>query len=89
MDQRDASENPHLLDRAMFEEASQADVGTHMYPRAPFKMSESDVRIRRGPVTLGQDNEYVYKTLLKLSDTEYDELVTSGHIGEEYAPHVH
>ncbi len=88
MDQRDASEDPHLLARAMFEEASQADVGTHMYPRAPFKMSESDVRIRRGPVTLGQDNEYVYKTLLKLSDAEYDELVESGHIGEEYAPHV-
>ena len=51
-------------------------------------MSESDVRIRRGPVMLGQDNEYVYKTLLKLSDAEYDELVEAGHIGEEYAPHV-
>lgn len=88
MDQRDTAEDPHLLDRAMFEEAFQSDVGTHLYPRAPFKMSESDVRIRRGPVTLGQDNEYVYKTLLNLSDTEYDEFVQSGHIGEEYAPHV-
>ena len=72
----------------MFEEAFQSDVGTYLYPRAPFKMSGSDVRIRRGPVTLGQDNEYVYKTLLQLSDTEYDALVESGHIGDEYAPHV-
>ena len=88
MDQRDASEDPHLLARAMFEEAFQSDVGTHMYARTPFKMSESDVRIRRGPVTLGQDNEYVYKTLLKLPDAEYDALVESGHIGDEYAPHV-
>ena len=88
MDQRDAIEDPHLEARAMFEEAFQSDVGTHMYPRAPFKMSESDARIRRGPVTLGQDNEYVYKTLLKLSDDEYDALVEAGHIGDEYAPHV-
>ena len=88
LDQKDAVEDPHLEARAMFEEAYQSDVGTHMYPRAPFKMSESDVRIRRGPVTLGQDNEYVYKTLLKLSDAEYDALVEAGHIGDEYAEHV-
>jgi crotonobetainyl-CoA:carnitine CoA-transferase CaiB-like acyl-CoA transferase len=88
MDQRDAFEDPHLLAREMFEETAQADLGAHLYPRAPFKMSRSDVRIRRGPVTLGQDNEYVYKTLLKLSDEEYDELVSAGHIGTEYAPHV-
>ena len=72
----------------MFEQATQEDVGTHLYPRAPFKMSRSDVRIRRGPVTLGQDNEYVYKTLLKMSDEEYDGLVAEGHIGTEYADHV-
>jgi crotonobetainyl-CoA:carnitine CoA-transferase CaiB-like acyl-CoA transferase len=72
----------------MFEEATQNDLGTHLYPRAPFKMSGSDIRIRRGPVTLGQDNEYVYKKLLKLSNEEYDELVSAGHIGTEYAPHV-
>ena len=88
MNQRDAFEDPHLLAREMFEEATQEDVGAHLYPRAPFKMSRSDVRIRRGPVTLGQDNEYVYKTLLKLSNDEYEELVSSGHIGAEYAPHV-
>ncbi|MXY21676.1 MAG: CoA transferase [Dehalococcoidia bacterium] len=88
LDQKDAVEDPHLQARAMFEEAFQSDVGTHMYARAPFKMSESDVRIRRGPVTLGQDNEYVYKTLLKLSDAEYDALVEAGHIGDEYAEHV-
>ena len=88
LNQRDAFEDPHLLARGMFEEATQNDLGTHLYPRAPFKMSGSDIRIRRGPVTLGQDNEYVYKKLLKLSNEEYDELVSAGHIGTEYAPHV-
>ena len=88
LNQRDAAADPHLRERGMFEEAWQRDVGTHMYPRAPFKMSRSDVRIRRGPARLGQDNEYVYKTLLGLSDAEYDALVDAGHIGEEYAEHV-
>ena len=46
------------------------------------------MRIERGPVRLGEDNEYVYKTLLQISDEEYDELVRSGHIGMDYAPHV-
>ena len=88
LNHREAFEDPHLLARGMFEEATQEDVGTHLYPRAPFRMSGSDVRIRRGPVRLGQDNEYVYKTLLELSEDEYEELVAAGHIGEEYAPHV-
>jgi crotonobetainyl-CoA:carnitine CoA-transferase CaiB-like acyl-CoA transferase len=46
------------------------------------------VKIDRGPVRLGEDNEYVYKTLLKLSDADFDRLVKSGHIGMDYAPHV-
>ena len=29
-------------------------------------MSETPARIRRGPVRLGQDNEYVYKHILQI-----------------------
>ena len=88
MDQRDASSDPHLLARGIFEEASQADVGTHLYTGAPFKMSETPPKIRRGPVQLGQDNAYVYRTLLNLSEKEYAELEREGHIGMDYADHV-
>ena len=88
MDQRDAATDPHLTKRAMFEQATQEDVGTHLYPRAPFKMSQSPVGIKRGPVRLGEDNEYVYKTLLGLSDDEYGEFESQGHIGMDYAPHI-
>jgi crotonobetainyl-CoA:carnitine CoA-transferase CaiB-like acyl-CoA transferase len=42
---------------------------------------------RHAPL-LGQDNEYVYKTLLKVSDDEYARLEREGHIGMEYAPHI-
>ena len=37
---------------------------------------------------LGEDNEYVYKQILEVSDAEYEELVKSGHIGMDYAPHI-
>ena len=84
MDQRDAYADPHLRERGAFEEVTQEDTGTHLYPGAPFKMSEPALRIRRGPVRLGEDNEYVYKTLLQVSDEEYAELERGGHIGMDY-----
>ena len=84
MDQRDAYNDAHLRERGMFEEVSQEDTGTHWYPGAPFKMSETPIKIRRGPVRLGEDNEYVYKSLLEYSDQEYDEMEREGHIGMDY-----
>jgi len=84
MDQRDAYEDPHLNEREVFEEVYQEDTGTHRYPGAPYKMSETPIKIRRGPLRLGEDNEYIYKTLLDCSDEEYAELEAQGHIGMDY-----
>jgi len=33
---------------------------------------------------LGEDNDYVYKELLKISDAEYEDLRKKAHIGTEY-----
>ncbi len=85
MDQRDAFADPHLSARGIFEEVYHEDVGgSHLYVGAPFKMSEMPARIRRGPVRLGQDNEYVYKQILGVSDAEYAELERAGHIGMDF-----
>ena len=86
MNQRDAYEDPHVAARGFFQEAYQEDCGTHLYPGAPFRMSETNPTITRGPVRMGEDNEYVYKTLLKVSDEEYDTLVEAGHITMDYPP---
>ena len=51
-------------------------------------MSETPIKIRRGPVRLGEDNEYVYKTLLNTSDEEYAELERAGHIGMDFVEGV-
>ena len=88
MDARDAYNDPHLSERGMFQEASQEDTGTRLYPRAPYNMSETPPDIRRGPVRLGEDNEYVYKTLLGYSDSEFAELEAEGHISMDFPEHT-
>ena len=88
MDQRDAYADPHLNERGAFEEAYQEDTGKHLYPGAPYKMSETPSKIRRGPVRLGEDNKYVYQELLGYSAEEYAVLEEEGHIGMDYHPDV-
>ena len=87
MDQRDAFADPHLQERGIFEEVYHEDVGgPHLYVGAPYKMSDMPIKIRRGPVRLGEDNEYVYKQVLGVSDEEYTELERMGHIGMDFPP---
>ena len=81
-------QDPHLLERGFFVEESQEDVGTHMYPGFMTRMSKTPSSVRRGPVRLGEDNEYLYKQVLGVSDAEYKELVKGGHIGMDYAAHI-
>ena len=87
IDQRDAFNDPHLQERGIFEEVYHQDVdGSHLYVGAPYKMSDMPIKIRRGPVQLGQDNEYVYKQVIGVSDKEYAELERLGHIGMDFPP---
>jgi len=88
MDARDALNDPHLQERNFYVESTTPDTGTYRYPTAPFKMSETPLTIRRGPVMLGQDNDYVYREVLGVSDEEFNALVNDGHIGTEYVPSV-
>ena len=82
----DAYTDPHLAERAFFQEVTHAECGTHMYPTYGYRMSRTPNSIRRGPVRLGEDNQYVYKDVLGVGDDEYRELEAEGHIGRAYAP---
>ena len=84
LDQADAYADPQLRERGFFQEAYQEDTGTHLYPGAPYRRSGEFPRFRRGPVRLGEDNEYVYKRLLGFSDEEYSRFEAEGHIGMDY-----
>lgn len=74
--------------RGAFEIVCQEDTSTHLNPGAPHKMSETPVRIRRGPVRLGQENQYVYQELLGYTAQEYSVLKEEGHVGMDYHPGV-
>ena len=51
-------------------------------------MSETPVRIRRGLVRLGEENQYLYRELLGYTAQEYAILEEEGHIGMDYHPDV-
>jgi crotonobetainyl-CoA:carnitine CoA-transferase CaiB-like acyl-CoA transferase len=88
MDERDCYDDPHLKERGYFEEVTHAECGTHLYPGMLWKLSKTPGSIRRPPCRLGEHNEYVYKELLKVSDEEYAELESEGHIGMDYHPSI-
>jgi len=88
MDAKDCYEDPHLRERGFFHELYQEDCGTHLYPGFLWRYSHTPMRIWRAPVRLGEDNEYVYKELLGVSDEEYRRLEAEGFLGMDYAPEV-
>jgi len=84
MDARDFFNDPHWKERDWFEEVTHQQVGTRLLPGVFAKFAKTPIHIRRPPVMLGEDNEYVYKELLKVSDEEYEDLRKKAHIGTEY-----
>jgi len=88
MDERDCYSDPHLRGRKFFEPVNHAECGTHLYPGVSWKLSGTPCHIRKPPCRLGEDNEYVYKSVLGVSDQEYAELQCEGHIGMDYDPSI-
>jgi crotonobetainyl-CoA:carnitine CoA-transferase CaiB-like acyl-CoA transferase len=88
MDARDCYNDPHLRDREFFEMVTQEECGTHLYPGAMYKLSATPLHIRMPPVRMGEHNEYVYKQVIGVSEEEYSDLETKGHIGMDYVPEI-
>ena len=80
--------DPHLKEREFFVEITAPEVGTHQYPSTTFKMAKVPFEVRKPPVRLGEDNDYVYRQVLKFSEAEYAHLKALGQIGMDYAPHI-
>ena len=86
--ERDAYNCPQLQDRGFFEEITHPEAGTHSYPGLNFRMDRTPNHIRRYPPRLGEDNDYLYREVLGISDEEYGKLESLGHIGMDYLPNV-
>jgi crotonobetainyl-CoA:carnitine CoA-transferase CaiB-like acyl-CoA transferase len=76
-------EDKHLAAREWFKERDHPSVGTYRYPGHPWRASGFDLAFGRPVPGFGEDNEYVYKTLLGYSDERYDDLVRRGLVTTE------
>jgi crotonobetainyl-CoA:carnitine CoA-transferase CaiB-like acyl-CoA transferase len=76
-------DDEHLAARDWFKERSHPSVGTYRYPGNPWRASGFEVAFGRVLPGFGEDNEYVYKTLLGYSDERYDDLVRRGLVTTE------
>ncbi len=81
-------EDAQLLHRNMFEELENESVGRQRYVRPLWLMERTPNPLRRAPVTIGQDNEYVYREVVGMDEAEYASHVASGQIGDTYSSDV-
>jgi len=96
MNERDCVEDPHIKARHFYEMVTHPETGpapdygpgTHLYPGIAWKLSKTPGTIYKHPPRLGEDNEYVYKQIIGVSDEEYAELEKEGYIGMDYLEHI-
>jgi crotonobetainyl-CoA:carnitine CoA-transferase CaiB-like acyl-CoA transferase len=53
-------------------------MGLRTYDSPAFKLSKTPAELTKAAPCLGEDNEYVYKDLIGLSDDEFVELLADG-----------
>jgi crotonobetainyl-CoA:carnitine CoA-transferase CaiB-like acyl-CoA transferase len=75
-------EDPQLAARQWLRPLRSLDVGTHPHPGLPYR-GVAQVW-RRGSPTLGEDNEYVYKQVLGVSDEEFEHYRAERILAEDY-----
>lgn len=80
----DAYGDPQLNHRGFFETVTHRECGTHRYPGMLWKMSKTPGSIRSAACCLGEHNDYVYRQLLGMHDSDLERLRRQGHIGDTY-----
>ena len=83
LNSEDVLNDPHLKEREWAVTLTHPEAGTHKYAGPVWKMTKTPGRVFPAPC-LGQDNEYVYKKILGVSDEEYRKLVAEEHIGDSW-----
>ena len=82
LDHRDSHMDPQLNARGFFQTISGPDIGTYRYPGFPWRFSETPLRVTHPPCRLGEDNDYVYRKVIGLSDDEMADLTKKEIIGD-------
>ncbi len=86
---KDVTEDPHATQSPVWQRLDATeDYPATEFPAPSFTFSHSDVTLRTPPALLGEQNDYVYRELLGVSDEEFARLEADGHIATTYAPEL-
>jgi crotonobetainyl-CoA:carnitine CoA-transferase CaiB-like acyl-CoA transferase len=77
-----APEDPQF--KQFYQRHSIPDAGEHTWVAPIFRFGETPLRTWRGPVQMGQDNDYVYREVLGYSEDEYQLMKDLGHVSMDY-----
>ncbi|MFC2047507.1 CaiB/BaiF CoA transferase family protein, partial [Chloroflexota bacterium] len=77
-DARDLASDPQLRARDFFIELDHPQLGKTISDATPIKLSDTPARYNRAAPVRGQDNDYVYRKLLGMSEDELVELSRQG-----------
>lgn len=80
-DSRDSHMDPQLNSRGFFQTITGSDIGTYRYPGFPWKFSETPLKVTHAPCMLGEDNDYVYKEVIGLTNDQIADLESKGVLG--------
>jgi benzylsuccinate CoA-transferase BbsF subunit len=67
--------DPHFKERGIFVGVNHPKSGREVFYGIPWKLSDTPGEVRASGPLLGQDNEYVFKELLGLSQGDFEHLV--------------
>ncbi len=81
---KEAFSDPQYNARGFFEQVTQVDCGTHLYPGIMWKASGHPNEIRMPPCRLGEHNDYIYSDLLGHNAEYRAQMEAEGHIGTSY-----
>ncbi|MYC02467.1 MAG: CoA transferase [Chloroflexi bacterium] len=74
----DLRSDPQLAHRGHFWMLDHPTMGHRAYDGPSFRLSETPAELTKAAPLLGEDNEYVYKDIVGMSDDEYVEHLVSG-----------
>ncbi|MBA7483434.1 Succinyl-CoA:(R)-benzylsuccinate CoA-transferase subunit BbsF [subsurface metagenome] len=77
-DASDLANDPQLRARGFFIELDHPELGKTVSDATPIKLSDTPARYSQAAPVQGQDNDYVYKQLLGMSEDEVAELKQQG-----------
>ena len=74
--------DPQVVAREWMQPLSSSDMGVHLHPGTPYRGVPQ--AWRRGSPVLGEDNEYVYKTLLGVKAEDYERYRAEKILADDY-----